>query len=77
MFFGSVRFRVLFLCRSFCVFLILASISFSISVALALRSESVANVLTPKSIPTSFPVLGKGCGSVELYTAIIEPLAVF
>jgi hypothetical protein len=41
-------------------------------VALALRSESVANVLTPKSIPTSFPVLGKGSGSVESYTAIMN-----
>ena len=66
-----------FLCRFFCVFLILAFISFSFSVVFALRSESVANVLTPKSIQTSLPVLGKGSGCGESYKIIYEPLAVF
>lgn len=61
-----------FLCRFFCVFCILASISFSFSVVFALRFESVANVLTPKSIPTSFPVLGKGCGCGESYMTIMN-----
>ena len=62
----------MWLCSVFCVFLILASISFSFSVAFALRSESVANVLTPKSIPTSLPVFGKGFGSGESYKTIMN-----
>lgn len=40
--------------------------------AFALRSESVTNVLTPKSIPPSFPVLVNGSGNAESYNTMMN-----